>query len=130
MVNPLKNDALLRDHGQCRRINEDGRMCGCSERLTMHHLVPKRMGGRDELSNVVIWCHECHRKYNKLEHAQKKRLSDLRKTCKWTVNWNCKPTSERCDGCNRYTCANWPEGFIEGLLRMLAGVWTTEPVKR
>ena len=129
MVNPLKTLVLERDHSSCQRLVEDGRRCGRAERLTMHHLVPRRMGGRDELDNIVTWCHECHRKHNKSEHAQKRKLHDLRKTCKWTVDWKCRPTSVKCQECRTYCCANWPEGFLEALCRLLSGMWNEGPVR-
>ena len=123
MVNPLKAERLAVDHGKCQKILEGGRICGCNERLTMHHIVPRRMGGPDELDNVVIWCWKCHRDFNISEATVKRKNASLRKESKWTVDWKCKPSCTKCCNCMKGNCTNWPEGFIEALIRMLTGQW-------
>jgi hypothetical protein len=119
---PLKAAALERDK-YCQRV-KDGRVCGCTERLTLHHQVPKRQGGIEELTNVVIWCWDCHRNYNIQEMARKRHYHDLKKECKWTIDWRCKPDYKRCGTCTA-ACANWPDGFVEALCRLLLGEWPT-----
>ena len=125
-MHPLKIQALERDENKCQRRKEDGHICGRTERLTMHHLVPKRKGGKDELANVIIWCWDCHRAFNRFEAKEKKRVANLRKTCKYSLEWKCKPSQEKCATCTRYICDNWPEGFVEALVRLLTGSWTSK----
>jgi 5-methylcytosine-specific restriction endonuclease McrA len=36
-------------------------VCGATENLSVHHVVPARLGGRDELSNLVTVCVLHHR---------------------------------------------------------------------
>jgi len=118
-MHPLKKKALVRDHNQCQRIKEDGTICGRSTRLTMHHIIPKRQGGADELDNVVIWCSDCHKDFNQWEAEQKKRNKQVRQKARWTVEWKCKPGFVKCATCKEYACKNWPDGFVEALIRLL-----------
>jgi len=34
--------------------------CGATRDLHVHHIVPRREGGPDELSNLVTLCFTCH----------------------------------------------------------------------
>lgn len=41
----------------------DGRrcvVCGARNRLTVHHLKPRALGGPDDVRNVVTLCEGCH----------------------------------------------------------------------
>ena len=38
--------------------------CGTTEDLQYNHLVPKSLGGKDEPSNIIVLCAECHRKWH------------------------------------------------------------------
>lgn len=51
----VREAALVRDEHKCRR-------CGASNpaELDVHHLVPRRGGGQDELSNLISLCDGCH----------------------------------------------------------------------
>jgi 5-methylcytosine-specific restriction endonuclease McrA len=122
-MNPLKIEALKRDHHRCQKKREDGSVCGRTERLTMHHIIPRRMGGADELDNVVIWCWDCHKRYNRNQARTRRRLYKVRKESKWTIDWVCRPGIEKCANCNKFVCLNWPEGFLEALWRLLTGKW-------
>lgn len=44
---------LKRDHYRCT-------VCGAFTELQVHHIVPRRLGGSDELSNLVTLCAACH----------------------------------------------------------------------
>jgi hypothetical protein len=42
-----------------------GRDCGCrkcgdSRDLTIHHIVPRKIGGTNHLDNLLVLCSECH----------------------------------------------------------------------
>ena len=45
--------ALERDGYRCR-------ICGSTERLNVHHIVPISMGGTHELENLITLCYRCH----------------------------------------------------------------------
>lgn len=38
--------------------------CASTEDLHMHHIRPKRLGGSDTASNIMILCGECHRDWH------------------------------------------------------------------
>ena len=42
--------------------NPNGRKCQCgaTKGLTRHHITPKRLGGSDDPSNLIILCKYCH----------------------------------------------------------------------
>lgn len=44
------------------RIRYDNKCCNCgtTENLNIHHIVPKKRGGTDELNNLVLVCTKCH----------------------------------------------------------------------
>jgi hypothetical protein len=44
---------LNRDNYRCTE-------CGASQDLEVHHIVPRRLGGPDEPSNLVTLCAACH----------------------------------------------------------------------
>lgn len=44
-----------RDGYQCQMPN-----CGATERLHVHHIVPRRLGGRNLLDNGITLCEACH----------------------------------------------------------------------
>ena len=44
-------------------LNRDGRrctLCGSTDRLEVHHLVPRSLGGQDAAYNLVTLCHRHH----------------------------------------------------------------------
>lgn len=51
-------------------------ICGSSDALECHHLVPQRKGGRDSFLNVITLCRPCH---NKIEAYEDLRLMRLGK---------------------------------------------------
>jgi len=57
----LRKATILRDSNKCK-------MCGKSNcRLEAHHITPKRLGGRDILSNLITLCEKCHKKTHERE---------------------------------------------------------------
>ena len=52
----LRRATILRDNNKCK-------MCGKSNcRLEVHHVTPKRLCGRNTLSNLITLCVNCHEK--------------------------------------------------------------------
>jgi 5-methylcytosine-specific restriction protein A len=48
---------LLRDNWECRAC---GRVCGSYREAHCDHVVPKRLGGTDDLANLQTLCVRCH----------------------------------------------------------------------
>lgn len=64
----LKAQVTRRDGHKCRR-------CGTKEGvLEVHHKIPAKWGGSNELSNLELLCEPCRKKRDKLlrYHAKKK----------------------------------------------------------
>jgi hypothetical protein len=49
----LRQFVIKRDEGKCQE-------CGSREELEVHHIQPRRHGGRDAPSNLRTLCKECH----------------------------------------------------------------------
>ncbi len=50
----IREEVLKRDNYQCT-------ICGTNQkRLCIHHLVPVRLGGTDDLDNLTTVCDSCH----------------------------------------------------------------------
>jgi 5-methylcytosine-specific restriction endonuclease McrA len=45
----------MRDGNRCRN-------CGATAKLSVHHIIKARNGGRDTLDNLVTLCASCHRR--------------------------------------------------------------------
>jgi len=54
----IKNQVKARDDYHCTN-------CGSENNLVVHHVVAQRLGGSNELNNLVTVCKKCHRK---IEH--------------------------------------------------------------
>lgn len=54
-----KNRCFVRDGG-CAK-------CGGSDIMTVHHVIPKRLGGPNTLDNLITLCDWCHADWNSLE---------------------------------------------------------------
>lgn len=49
--------------------------CGATEDLEIHHVIPIKDGGTDEISNIRLLCHRCH-----LEaHGKSRILRELKR---------------------------------------------------
>jgi len=54
----LRSKTLERDNYTCQ-------VCGKRPpevKLEVHHILPRKYGGNDDLSNLITLCHDCHRK--------------------------------------------------------------------
>ena len=49
----LREQALERDHYACY-------ICGSTGWLQVHHIVPRRIGGKHTLDNLITLCSGCH----------------------------------------------------------------------
>jgi len=116
----VKEQVLERDGYKCQR-EKGGSICGRTERLTMHHIVPQRLGGATTVENCVTWCEDCHAEFNSWEAKSKQRAQAIHRQCRWNIDWECKPGCTKCQNCHRFVCDNWPEGFVEALVRLLCG---------
>ena len=64
-MHPERRCALyLRDGGRCL-------LCGRKKRLTLHHVRPRHIGGRDTDGNLITVCTRCHASI----HARAQRLA-------------------------------------------------------
>jgi len=52
----LRENILKRDNHTCQICNSS------DKKLEVHHIIPKRMGGRDIENNLVSVCKSCHKK--------------------------------------------------------------------
>jgi hypothetical protein len=51
----IRKQVLERDNYTCQR-------CGRTDKiLSVHHNIPRQVGGTDELENLISLCHPCHR---------------------------------------------------------------------
>lgn len=73
---PLKrrNDIIFYHQNRKRHCE----ICHSKKRLTIHHKLPKELGGLDNPENLMTLCHKCHEFIHK-ENNQKtrKRLNML-----------------------------------------------------
>jgi hypothetical protein len=49
----LRRQILERDNYSCQH-------CNSRDRLEIHHLKPRRQGGKDAPENLITWCENCH----------------------------------------------------------------------
>ena len=49
----LRTACLTRDYNQCV-------ICTGLDRLTAHHVTPRKQGGKDTLDNLITLCYRCH----------------------------------------------------------------------
>jgi hypothetical protein len=51
----MRKQVRMRDGNRCRN-------CGATAKLSVHHIVKARNGGRDTLEKLVTLCASCHRR--------------------------------------------------------------------
>lgn len=69
--------------------------CGCKRNLERCHIIPHSLGGKDELSNLVLLCKRCH--LDNLNVADKEIMWDWLKAYKVTFYdtfWNIQGLEE------------------------------------
>ena len=49
----LRKNVLERDNNTCRK-------CGKSPSKQVHHIIPLREGGKNEVKNLITLCKRCH----------------------------------------------------------------------
>jgi len=93
----------LSPHTRAAVLDRDGHRCTvsrllggeCSQRLDVHHIVPRREGGGDELDNLASVCASHHPRWEALRRAILNERGD---------NWRCPhvhPTSIGREACER-----------------------------
>ena len=50
-----------RDRGQCQEILSDGKRCGSSRWVEIHHMIPRSKGGSNATANLITLCSSHHR---------------------------------------------------------------------
>jgi len=63
----LRLHIINRDYHQCC-------ICTSSNRLAVHHIVPRKQGGEDTPSNLITLCHQCH---NAVENGNSRALNRM-----------------------------------------------------
>lgn len=61
----LRRKVFERDNFICQRKG-----CGAREKLAVHHIIPRKMGGTNALDNLMTVCMNCHlivEKYGNIE---------------------------------------------------------------
>jgi hypothetical protein len=71
MYRELKKKRLLIDGGKCGK-------CGRTDCLTIHHVLPKHAGGKDEIDNLVTLCDACHRAEHLIRKERKAHLKKVK----------------------------------------------------
>jgi hypothetical protein len=61
--NSWKDFVLNRDNYQCI-------LCGCKDKLHIHHIIPRHKGGKDRDDNLVTLCKNCHDMIHKLNEKE------------------------------------------------------------
>ena len=52
----IKKEIILRDHNDCKLC-----LRTCAEnKAQVHHIIPVSAGGKDEHSNLILLCSDCH----------------------------------------------------------------------
>lgn len=57
----LRGRVIQRDGGRCTQVDSNGRRCPSRRWLEIHHVLPRELGGKDELENLVTLCSGHHR---------------------------------------------------------------------
>lgn len=60
-IRVLRNDFLrLRNSGEIEKLGKQCANCKTCENIEYHHIVPLKLGGTNNISNIVPLCHACH----------------------------------------------------------------------
>lgn len=51
--------------------------CGSKNHLTLHHIIPKSLDGKNVKSNIVVLCRKCHTKEHTMNHKKKWTNHDI-----------------------------------------------------
>jgi len=84
----LRSKVKFRDKYLCQR-------CGTGKNLTIHHIVPIKDGGKNEMRNLITLCLSCHnivekeeiQEWNKIKKIKKKHFKRKKKK-KTTISIN------------------------------------------
>lgn len=56
----LRAQVRLRDQGICQQHKRDGILKRAGKYAVVDHILSRKQGGKDELSNLELICKECH----------------------------------------------------------------------
>jgi len=62
---------------QVLKTDECCQKCKTTNHLVVHHIIPKRVGGKDNINNLVVLCRSCHRKVHHIMAAGAKNQHEL-----------------------------------------------------
>lgn len=83
----LSRQIMRRDGYRCQAA------CGCTVPLSVHHIIPRDVGGSDDPANLITLCVQCH---NEIEQTAIRTAAEVRAYApRWhaTVSWY--PTERR-----------------------------------
>jgi 5-methylcytosine-specific restriction endonuclease McrA len=71
----IRDAVWRRDDGCCAFVSSEGRRCGSTHQLEIHHLIPFARGGADTVENLALRCkahnlHEARRDFGD-EHVER-----------------------------------------------------------
>ena len=82
--------------------------CGSTENVEYHHIVPLKLGGTNNFSNIAVLCNRCHKaahrgqhisKYANHEHCGRKPKLNSEEDAKTVADYiNCKIGMRECKG--------------------------------
>ena len=47
-------------------LGQECLFCGTKDNLTLHHIIPRRIGGKDDTENLVLLCEKCHQSLHQI----------------------------------------------------------------
>jgi len=56
----LKNCKLQTKKKRLLELKNVCELCGDARKLDVHHIIPKSLGGSDDLDNLIVVCGKCH----------------------------------------------------------------------
>lgn len=68
-----RHEIHRRDRGRCQFRLPDGKICGSSRWIHLHHIKPRAEGGEDSLKNIISLCSAHHRMVHKAESSPAKK---------------------------------------------------------
>lgn len=65
----------MKTHRQCE-------LCGNNRNLEIHHIIPRSLGGTNEIDNLIVICNVCHARLTPRGLLTKLGLQKLDSDCK------------------------------------------------
>jgi 5-methylcytosine-specific restriction endonuclease McrA len=61
----IKNAVHLRDQRRCQALCADGKVCGSTRFIDLHHIVAVANDGTNDVKNLITLCSHCHRQWHR-----------------------------------------------------------------